>query len=124
MNAGGQLFHGQVKKFHGALKEATVWKYFGDGSGRDSYVVKDSGGLIPEYPSRSPQSVFYQGLRNYTKSNRSLKNKFTYSDANGHSVANSSQPWFTSGVKNMLNRQSKIQKVQSERLSTPKSATP
>lgn len=35
----GGLYHGKIKQFKGPLKEATVLKYFGDGSGRDSYVI-------------------------------------------------------------------------------------
>lgn len=80
------------------MKEATVWKYFGDGSGRDSYVIKDCGGLIPSYSGRSPQANFYQGLRHYDKptcgGNGSLKNKFLSSDINGRLTVNPNQPWF------------------------------
>lgn len=57
------MFAGDCKPFFGAGKEATVLKYFGDGTGRDSYVVKDSGGMIPSYSSRSPDKIFYGGLR-------------------------------------------------------------
>jgi hypothetical protein len=46
-----KLFTGPAKKFKGAGKEATVFRYWGDGSGRDSYVTKDCGGLIPSYAS-------------------------------------------------------------------------
>lgn len=53
------LYHGQTKQFHGALKEPTVWKYFGDGSGRDGYVVIDSGGLIPQYSGKAITAAFY-----------------------------------------------------------------
>jgi hypothetical protein len=35
-----------------AHKAATAIKYFGDGTGRDSYVVADSGGLIPKYMNK------------------------------------------------------------------------
>lgn len=41
------MYFGQMKKFTGPQKVATVFKYFGDGSGRDTYVSKDSGGMIP-----------------------------------------------------------------------------
>ena len=33
-------------------KETTVFKYFGDGTGRDNYVVIDCGGLIPKYVNK------------------------------------------------------------------------
>ena len=44
-------------------KDATAFKYFGDGSGRDSYVTTDSGGLIPKYYGRGTQQDFLNGLR-------------------------------------------------------------
>lgn len=36
-------------------KDAPVFKYFGDGTGRDSYVTADSGGLIPKYYGKGTQ---------------------------------------------------------------------
>ena len=33
----------------GPLKDATSFTYRSDGSGRDSYVLKNSGGLVNEY---------------------------------------------------------------------------
>lgn len=47
INQNGNMYFGQIKKFSGPQKEATVFKYFGDGTGRDYYVTKDSGGMIP-----------------------------------------------------------------------------
>lgn len=44
-------------------KDAVAFKYFGDGSGRDSYVTSDSGGLIPKYYGRGTQQNFLNGLR-------------------------------------------------------------
>ena len=44
-------------------KEATAVKYFGDGSGRDSYVVADSGGMIPKYSTKGVLGNFYNSLR-------------------------------------------------------------
>ena len=83
----GCLYHGKIKKFSGPLKEATVFKYFGDGSGRDSYVIKDCGGMIPVYTGKSPQSSFYKNLRIYEKptcgGNGSIKNKFYQADVTG-----------------------------------------
>lgn len=57
------MYHGQVKSYRGPLKEATVWRYYGDGQGRDSYMCKDSGGLIPSYESTSPDRIFFSQLR-------------------------------------------------------------
>lgn len=42
-------------------------RYFGDGSGRDSYVVKDSGGMIPGYRDMSPDKLFYGSLRQHRR---------------------------------------------------------
>jgi len=57
------MFAGPMKPYFGAGKEATVLKYFGDGSGRDTYVTKESGGMIPSYESTSPDKIFYSSLR-------------------------------------------------------------
>jgi hypothetical protein len=48
-------------------KEPTAIKYFGDGSGRDGYVIKESGGLIPSYHGTDPLKTFYGSLRNSPK---------------------------------------------------------
>ena len=81
------MFMGNQKSFKGTGKEATVFKYFGDGSGRDFYVTKDSGGLIPPYASNSPQAQFYGSLRNYEKSTQggaaARHNKNLSVDSNG-----------------------------------------
>ena len=61
--AANNMYMGPTKKFSGNGKEATVFRYWGDGSGRDNYVVKDCGGLIPPYASKSPQATFYGSLR-------------------------------------------------------------
>ena len=33
--SGGSMFFGEIKNYVGKLKEATAFKYFGDGTGRD-----------------------------------------------------------------------------------------
>jgi len=45
-------------------KEATYVRYYGDGTGRDSYVVQDFGGLVYNYGAEN-KSVgnFYKTLR-------------------------------------------------------------
>ena len=45
-------------------KEATAVRYYGDGTGRDSYVVQDFGGLVCNYAAEN-RSVgdFYKSLR-------------------------------------------------------------
>ena len=52
----------QFKKANGH-KESTALRYFGDGTGRDSYVVADSGGLIPKYVSKGALGNFCNSLR-------------------------------------------------------------
>lgn len=47
----------QFKKIN-SHKDAVAFRYFGDGSGRDSYVVVDSGGLIPKYKSKGAVGNF------------------------------------------------------------------
>jgi len=42
------------RSYESSGKQATVFKYFGDGSGRDSYVISDCGGMIPKYSSKGP----------------------------------------------------------------------
>ena len=91
------MFHGQLKQFSGPNKEATVFRYWGDGTGRDSYVVKDSGGLIPNYPTKAPTAGFYQGLRKYESSNNGIGgSQLKVSvDSNGRKIMSSHQPWFS-----------------------------
>lgn len=45
-------------------KESTALRYYGDGTGRDSYVVQDFGGLVCNYSAEN-RSVgdFYKSLR-------------------------------------------------------------
>ena len=50
-------------------KDATAFKYYGDGAGRDSYVVADSGGLIPKYVSKGVMKSFQNSLRQPDASN-------------------------------------------------------
>lgn len=51
-------------------KDATTFYYPSDGSGRDSYVLQDGGGLRPEYDrhNKSPQKIFAASLRATEKS--------------------------------------------------------
>ena len=48
---------------HSSHKDAVAFRYFGDGSGRDSYVIGDNGGLIPKYVSKGAQKEFLNSLR-------------------------------------------------------------
>ena len=51
-------------------REATTFYYMSDGSGRDSYVLMDNGGLRREYNryNKSPEAIFRDSLRNFNKS--------------------------------------------------------
>ena len=51
-------------------RDATTFYYQSDGSGRDSYVLMDNGGLRPEYDryNKSSQAIFASSLRNTKKS--------------------------------------------------------
>ena len=40
-----------------------AFRYFADGSGRDSYVASDNGGLIPKYKSGGCMQEFTNSLR-------------------------------------------------------------
>lgn len=42
--AANSMFTGPSRTFIGSGKAATVSRYWGDGSGRDNYVIKDCGG--------------------------------------------------------------------------------
>ena len=55
-----RLFTNQNQQFKRLVgsKEATALRYFGDGSGRDSYVVADSGGLVPKYVNKGVMGTF------------------------------------------------------------------
>jgi len=46
-------------------KEATSFRYYGDGSGRDSYVVTNCGGLIPNYQDPDVSRRFQSSLRHH-----------------------------------------------------------
>ena len=47
----------QMKRLNGH-KEAAAMKYYGDGAGRDSYIVVDSGGLVPKYVNKGVMGAF------------------------------------------------------------------
>ena len=44
-------------------KPAVAFQYYADGSGRDSYVIRNSGGLVNEYRGSKPHAVFAAQLR-------------------------------------------------------------
>ena len=42
-------------------------KYYGDGSGRDKYIITNNGGLIPTYKDNDYLRTFYSSLRKNPK---------------------------------------------------------
>lgn len=46
-------------------KVPTTVFYPADGTGRDSYVANDSGGMIGSYNTKGNQKLFLNSLRNY-----------------------------------------------------------
>ena len=52
-----------------ACKDATTFYYQSDGSGRDSYVLKDNGGLRFDYNNKKDDRIFRDSLRQSTSKN-------------------------------------------------------
>lgn len=48
-----------------AEKPAVAFKYKSDGSGRDSYVIRNSGGLINDFHTSKADSLFASQLRTH-----------------------------------------------------------
>ena len=44
-------------------KPTPTFKYPSDGSGRDSYVIENSGGLVRDFRTGKAQNIFANGLR-------------------------------------------------------------
>lgn len=113
-------------KYHAAAhKEATVFSYFGDGTGRDSYVVANSGGLIPRYIQNGPIANFKESLRKHPMnvaplSARSRSNSQNRTSSAQVDSAVTGQPWFPSKVKELIRTCYNHQMTQSQRLATPK----
>ena len=51
------------------FKPTPPFKYISDGSGRDSYVIKNSGGLVSEFRGGRSDAIFLSTLRDSIKSN-------------------------------------------------------
>jgi hypothetical protein len=63
-------------------------KYFGDGSGRDSYIVSNFGGFVSPNTTSNPQATFYKNLRQnprITNYNNEYFNKSYYSGVKWYS---------------------------------------
>ena len=75
----------QFKKIN-SHKGAPAFRYFGDGTGRDSYVIADSGGLIPKYVNKGVLGNFKDSLRQPDCSNT------VTSSINRRTILNAVQP--------------------------------
>ena len=88
--------------------------YQSDGTGRDSYVLQNSGGLVHDYGHSMPaDSLFRQTLRFCPKrviETAHVKGRST-------SQLEDYQNWPTASAKHFLHKQSKISKEVTERLS-------
>ena len=106
-----------------------MFKYFGDGAGRDSYVVADSGGLIPKYVNKGVMGNFKQTLRQPDASNRNSSsiNRKTMLNA----VPSTPQPggvphdpttgmWYKESVRQAIRYAYRSQRQTSKRLANPK----
>lgn len=88
------LYAGELKPFMGPHKEPNVCRYFGDGSGRDSYVIKEGG--VAQYASTSPQRILVNTFRQTAAPNA----KAIERDSDGRFVKDWTKPWFKDIVKN------------------------
>ena len=107
------LYAGELKAFMGPHKETSICRYFGDGSGRDSYVIKDGG--VPQYASTSPHRILVNTLR------QAPNEKALERDSEGRVIKDWTKPWYKSIVKTTARRQSIYQTILNQRLAKPRS---
>ena len=93
--------------------------YVSDGTGRDSYIVRSSGGLFNEYNPGSTKNSFYTSLRNY---DRTIYNRKSLSPrrSDKNDVFRKSQSHFNSTTKSNFNKIKTYQQMMTNRLSKPK----
>lgn len=110
-----------IYNFKGVLihfyrKEATALRYYGDGTGRDSYVVQDFGGLVYNYGAEN-RSVgdFYKSLR--SSSNSIIKSVDTSKPG---SMFHATRNWLSPKAKRIIKECFHQQLSLTNRLSTPK----
>ena len=121
----------QFKKSTGG-KDAVAFRYFGDGSGRDSYVVADSGGLVPKYVNKGVLNNFYNSLRqpdnSSSKANSSI-NRRTILQAVTPTTPQPGMPfndptsgmWYKEPIRTAIRNCYISQRQQAKRLANPKS---
>ena len=109
-------------------KNETAQRFWGSGAGRETYIICDSGGGIPPYPSKSPLAGYYDSLRQYPDAQN------RYADSNlkcnvqtphhmtsgGRQVYNSVSPQYPVRYRHMWRKQATEQHEQALRLSVPK----
>ena len=91
--------------------------YTSDGTGRDSYIVRSSGGLFSEYVPGSVKSGFYNSLRQYD--NTSLSPKRSRSPGKKDFFL-TSQSHFNSTQKASFRKLNSYQRMLDTKLSKPK----
>ncbi|CDW73721.1 UNKNOWN [Stylonychia lemnae] len=94
-------------------KEPTSLRYYGDGSGRDGYVIQDFGGLVKTYGNPDTLGNFYKTLR------QSPKN-YDQTGFGGTAGLFKKNKWLTPKAREIVKQCFMNQKDASLRLSTPK----
>lgn len=93
------------------------FSYISDGSGRDSYVVQNSGGLVNDFRCVPTESFFKSQLRKIDRSN--LPHKRTHLDG---SEITDFLNWITPSDRIKVSKIAKYQRQLDARLSPPKNA--
>ncbi len=95
-------------------KEPTALRYYGDGTGRDSYVVQDFGGLVVNYGAENVSvGHFYKTLRQGSM-NRSIDS------SKPGSMFHATKNWLSPKAKRIIKECFYHQTEMTNRLSTPK----
>jgi hypothetical protein len=94
-------------------KDATAFRYYGDGTGRDSYMLQDYGGLVCNATASNKSiNIFYKSLRSGS-TNMSI-------EAKPGSMFHAAQNWLSPKAKRVVKECFNNQIELTRRLSTPK----
>ena len=99
--------------------------YMSDGTGRDSYIVRSSGGLFEEYKPGSTKNSFYTTLRQYETGKASYdqrRRSLSPSIKEKSDVFLRSQGHFNSTALANIKKMKTYQRMLDKRLSVPKHA--
>lgn len=99
--------------------------YASDGTGRDSYIVRSSGGLFNEYQPGSTKNSFYTSLRQYETGKASYNQKrrsLSPSLKEKGDIFLRSQSHFNSTAMSSIQKMKTYQRILDNRLSKPKIA--